>query len=264
MTVTDIAQYISGGLALALVMRLLLLRLHRVYKVFCAFLLFDLFSSAVFFVLTYGSFAHADYRIVWMALRPAAWILSLWMVYALVDAVLANLPGIRRLSHKILNGAFVGALLVALLTAEPEYAASKLAGSTDAVMRALGAAFVMERVIFMAALLVLLAVLAFILWFPVQMPRNLAVFSIGFTVFFLVTAALLLARTYLPGGSLSLFSDIATSVLAACYVYWLLFLNRAGETRPVRMGHSWGPAEQGRLVGQLEAMNTALLRSVRR
>jgi len=264
MSVTDIAQYISDALALALVIRLLTLRLHKVYRVFCAFVLFDLFSSAVFFATRSLRHPHVDYRLAWMAMRPVAWVLSLWVVYALLSAVLGQLPGVWRLSRKLVFFSFLGALVIALLTAEPEYLASGLAVSADPIDRAVAFVFVMERVMFMAAILMLLAMLAFILWFPVQMPRNLAVFTIGFTVFFSTTTALLLGRTYIPRASLWLFSDVATFMLAACYVYWLILINRAGETKRVRIGHSWGPTEQQRLVGQLEAMNQALLRASRR
>jgi hypothetical protein len=264
MTATDIAQYISDGLALALVIRLLILRLHNVYRVFCVFLLFDLFSSAVFFVTTHTRYFHLDYRWAWISLRPIAWVLALWMVYALVNAILANFPGILRLSHKILNIVFVGALALALVTAEPEYSASQLSASTVSGNRAMAAVFVMERVIYMAALLILLAMLAFILWFPVQMPKNLAFFSVGFVVFFASTTALFLAHTYLPSVPVGLISHLVIAFHSACFAYWLIVLNRAGEKKPVRWGHSWGPAEQKRLVGQLESMNAALLRASRR
>ncbi|HTU47369.1 MAG TPA: hypothetical protein VMF91_20065 [Bryobacteraceae bacterium] len=264
MTATDIAQYISDGLEVALVIRLLLMRLHSVYRVFCAFLLFDVFSSAVFFITTHTRYLHLDYRWAWMTLRPVAWVLALWMVYALVNAILANLPGILRLSHKILNVVFVGALALALITAEPEYSASQLSASAISGNRAMAAVFVMERVIFMAALLILLAMLAFILWFPVQMPRNLAFFSAGFVIFFASTTALFLAHTYAPNVDVRVISQLVIAFHSACLAYWLIVLNKAGETKPVRMGHSWGPAEQKRLVGQLESMNAALLRTSRR
>lgn len=263
MDLTRTAQYISDALVIALIVRLLLLRLHSVYRVFCVFLLFDLLSSVIFFIEK-SVHPHPDYRIVWMALRTVTWVLSLWMVYALLDAMLANLPGILRLSRKLLSFVFVSAPILALLTARPEYSASSLSGALDPIDRALGAALVMERVIFMAALLILLAMLAFILWFPVQMPRNLALFSIGFVVFFATHTGLPLAHTYWPKLDIRTFTSIEALLLAACYAYWLLFLNKAGELKPVRIGHSWGPEEQHRMVGQLEAMNDALVRAARR
>jgi hypothetical protein len=263
MNVTRIAQYISDGLALALVIRLLLLRLHIVYRVFCVYLLLDLFSSLVFFLES--AFPNRlDYRLTWICLRAIAWVLSLWMVYALLSAILANLPGILRLSRKVLNFVFTAALVVALFTAKPEYSVSHLAVAPDRVDRAYGVALVLERAISSAALLALVGMLVFILWFPVQMPRNLAVFSLGFMVFFAATTAVWLAHTYLSRVQVRLASNVEVFLHAACYAYWLLLINRVGETKPVRLGHSWGPAEQRRLIGQLEAMNAALLRSARR
>ena len=263
MTLTDIAQYISDGLELALILRLLSLRLHSVYRVFCAFLIFDLCLSGVFLGSTYAHDPHL-YRSVWLVLRPVAWALSLWMVYALLDAMLANLPGILRASRKVLNIAFVAALAIALVTAKPEYSVSGLAASAHPVNRILGLALVLERAISSAALLALIAIVAFVVWFPVQMPKNLAVFGIGFAIFFLSTTTVLLALSYMPYLSVAIVRDIEVLLHAACFAYWLLLINRAGETTPVRIGHSWGPAEQRRLIGQLEAMNDALLRAARR
>jgi hypothetical protein len=263
MTVTNIAQYISDALAVALILRLLLLRLHTVYRVFCAFLVLDLLSSLVFFLEKLFYRPGMDYRVTWMIIRPLAWALSLWMVYALLDAMLAKLQGILRLSRKILNIAFAAALLGAFLTARPEYLASGLASSPDPVNRALAIMLVLQRVIFLAALLVLLAIIAFILWFPVEMPRNLAVFSFGFVVFFSIGTVVFLLHTYWPPAGPRVF-DIASFALAACYAYWLLFINRAGETLPVLMGHSWEPGQQQRMIAELEAMNAALVRPSRR
>jgi Ca2+/Na+ antiporter len=186
------------------------------------------------------------------------------MVYALLEAMLANLPGILRVSRKILNVGFAAALLIALLTARPEYFASSLSASAVSANRALSVVFVLERVISMAAVLILLAMLAFILWFPVQMPRNLAIFSIGFVAFFAVRVALLLIHTYWANADSRVLSDITSFALAGCCAYWLVLINPDGEKKPVRMGHSWGPIEQRRLMGQLEAMNDALLRAARR
>ena len=116
----------------------------------------------------------------------------------------------------------------------------------------------------MAAVLVLLAIVGFVLWFPVEMPRNLVVFSIGFAVFFSLSATALFLQTYWQSASVRIVSDILTFALAACYTYWLLFINRAGETVPVRMGHSWQPGQQQRMIAELEAMNAALVRASHR
>jgi hypothetical protein len=263
MTFALLVQYVSDALAVALVIRLMLLSLHNVYRVFCAFVVVDLLSSIAAVILPW--FQHRpDYRVIWMGGRAVSWVLALWMLYALLDAMLANLPGVRRLSRRVLTLVFIAAVILALLTAPPEYSAWTISSSAAPIARAVVAAYVIERAIFMAALIVLMAMLLFILWFPVQMPRNLALFSIGFLVFFATHTGLPLWHTFWPKLDILTFTSIEALLLASCYAYWLLFINRAGEEKPVRIGHSWGPAEQRRMIGQLEAMNDALLRAARR
>jgi hypothetical protein len=134
--------------------------------------------------------------------------------------------------------------------------------------RAVAVTLVLDRMIATVALLVLVAMLLFILWFPVQMPRNLALFSVGFVVYFAAKTVFLIFRNYLAHDMTDRMTDLisnATSlVLIGCFVYWLAFINPGGEFSTVRIGHSWRTDEQNRLIGQLEAMNAALLRGARR
>ncbi len=252
-----IAQYISNGFALILICRLLILRLHSVYRVFCLFLIWELAASAIFFL-------GLDYRLTWMGTRAVSWVLSLYMVYALLEAILSNFPGILRFSRRALNVVFASAVVFALLTARPEYSASALSGSLDPIDRALGITFVLERVISMAALLALVFILGFILWFPVRMPRNLAIFSIGYVLYFAAKTGLLLARSYWAPEKIDLLSILLNVILSTCFACWTIFITRQGEIARVQIGHSWHLLEQKRLIGQLEAMNTALLRASRR
>ena len=260
-----IAQAGNAALAILLIVRLLILRLHSVYRVFSAFLLFDLLSSLITFLETLLHDPRLDYRITWMGLESISWILSLWVVYALLAAILANLPGILSFSRKLLNATFLVAFLIALLTAEPEYSLGALSGPVDGIDRAVRIVFVSERVVSMVALLVLVFIIAFILWFPVQMPKNLVIFSIGFIVYFAALTALLLAQSFWAHEISRTISNIILLVPTACYAYWAVLITAPGEERIVRIGHSWrGATEQKRLIGQLEAMNLALLRAARR
>ncbi len=261
---SHIAQGVSDALTVILIVRLSTLRLRSVYRIFCIFLLFELLASLIIFLETVAHDPRLDYRLTWMGLRVIAWILSLWMVYALLEAALATRPGILRFSRKLLNSTFVVAIAIALVTAKPEYSVQGLPVPMDSIERAVRITFVLERVISMTALLALISILAFVLWFPVPMPRNLAVFSLGFLVYFSAKTGLLLAYTFWSPRNAQLFSDGVIFVLAACFAYWTLFINAAGEKAPVTMGHSWHLGEQKRLLGQLEAMDSALARASRR
>jgi hypothetical protein len=257
-----IPQGAETALCLALVARLSLLRLHRVYQIFCLFLLSELLGSLLAFLEHFGPEWLPDYRIVWMVGESVIWIFTLWTVYALLDAVLTNLPGILKFSRKLLNVAFISAGILALLTARAEYLLSGAAQYPDPMARAVGIGLVLDRVFSTVALLVLVSIVGFLLWFPVEVPRNLIVFSTGFLVYFAAKTVLSLTRSFWSNENLRLMSNLIMFISGACFAYWAMFITRQGQTVPVRIGHTWHRREQEHLIGQLEAMNAALLRSV--
>ena len=263
MSLTRIAQYISDILCIALIGRLLVLRLHTVYRVFCAFLIFELFSSSIALLETFLGSPRLDYRVTWLCLRVLAWALSLWTIYALLAAILAKLQGILEFSRWILNITFVLAILIAVATAAPEYSVSGACPTCQPIDRAVLVGLVIERVISMCLLLAILSILAFILWFPVRMPRNLVVFSVGFAIFFATKTSLLLARSYWSPESSRILSQAVALILGACFAYWALFITRGGEAT-VQIGHSWQAGDRERLMSQLESLNTSLLKTARR
>jgi hypothetical protein len=123
---------------------------------------------------------------------------------------------------------------------------------------------VLDRVVCSVALLVLLLILGFLLWFPVQISKNLIVFTTGFLVYFAAKGTLLIMHSVWSHESLSLVSNLIMFVSSACFAYWAIFITLQGETVPVRLGHVWQRHEQERMIGQLEAMNAALLRAAAR
>lgn len=266
---SSIAQAITDILAVVLIFRLLRSRLGGVYKVFCAFLFFDLLSSLTTYLTRFVHSTNFDYRIVWIGFNVVGWILYLWMVYALLQAILAELPGILRFSRKLLNITIVSVIVFSLITSRVDEALSTSSGYLATVVggpigNAVMIAFDLYRVISTVALLVLLVILLFVLWFPVQMPRNLAVLSIGFLIYLAANTGLMLTRGLWSEDVLLLASNVLLSINMACYAYWMIFLTPQGEAARVRIGHGWDPSQQNRLMGQLEAMNASLLRAARR
>ncbi len=133
-------------------------------------------------------------------------------------------------------------------------------GLVDELLRM---AVVGERTVSSAALLALLAVLSFLLWFPVQIPRNLAVFSIGFVVYFSFKNLVYLAMSFSPQNIVDFVSVTASIVATACFAYWALFISAAGEKAKTKLS-IWKPADQEQLLQQLEMLNQSLIRSARR
>jgi hypothetical protein len=156
--------------------------------------------------------------------------------------------------------------VLALLTVKWEYLVTGAARNADATFRVLTVGHVVDRAISTAALLVLVAILAFILWFPVKMPRNLAVLSIGLVVYFGSKTGLTLLLTYSAPGIISrsiseVLSASVSMIGVFCFLYWIIFIDPKGQTSEVSLGQSWRSADQGKLIQQLESLNLALLRS---
>ena len=263
MTWDRIALTVSDVLGVILIIRLLALRLQEVYRVFCFFVAYELFSSSLAFIEVLAHNPKLDYRITYIVLRAVAWVIMLWMVYALLDAILAKLPGILKFSRRLLNAAFSASVVIALLSAKPEFSAVQT-GRSGTIDSFVITAFILERVISTVALGVLLAMLGFVFWFPVQIPRNLLLFSIGYVAYFALKTGVLLARLFLNPGIFLYMGTVSMFALSACFLYWALTITAEGESAALTVGHRWHSGEQERLVQQLESMNAALLRGARR
>ena len=255
----------SDVLSVVLVIRLFSLRLHSAYRVFCAFLIFQVISESFVIVLKLTSLNRViDYRVAWLAIISAGWVLSFWMVYALLRDILRNLPGILRFSQRVLNFVVPLSLVIALVSAKPEYLAAGAGTATTSLGYMVKAALIMDRLVATISLLSLMLMLVFIVWFPVTLPRNLAVFSVGFVVYFTAKTVLLLVRSFWAHESFELLNDGVTLILCICLVYWITFLNKRGESVPVTLGHVWQINRNVKLVNDLEHLNAVLARAGRR
>ena len=261
---TQIASGLSDFLSLVLVIRLFSMRLHSAYRVFCAFLLFEVISQSFVFVERYTALNQAmDYRVTWLIAQVISWTLSIWMVYALLRAVLERLPGILRFSRRVLKVVLPLAVVVAAISAGPEYVASQASGSNARLDYLVSVGLILSRMVATLCVLTLLATLLFVLWFPVTMPRNLGVFSIGFAVYFSAKTFLLLFQNFWSHQSAIVVSDVVTFILCICLLYWITFINRNGEFAQVTLGHSWGREKQVGLLKDLEHLNAVLGRTAR-
>jgi hypothetical protein len=260
---TGITDAVSCVLALVLVIRLFTLGLHEKYRVFVIFFVYDILSTILLFAETYIP-NNLDYRYVWLFLQGIVWVFWLWLVYALLQAILANFPGLLRLSRRVLNIIFPVAILISAIGANVEISASGAATQKEFIVRVDIITLVITRVVATVALLTLLLMLLFILWFPVKMPRNLAALSIGFVLFFASKTVILLLHVFVSPGVGGLVNFGGAGVLAICYLFWAVTLNREGEMVPVVLGHRWRAGHQAQLLTELETINSQLLRAARR
>ncbi len=110
--------------------------------------------------------------------------------------------------------------------------------------------------------LFLVAATLFLLWFPVEVPRNVAIITGGF-VFYLFQhwAGLLLVNLY-PKSAHGI-GAVLSSLDAAVLLFWLAAIRSKGESTIEVTGHRWNPEEAQRLLKQLDAINTRLEQTAR-
>ena len=266
----SVAQYVELCLGCVLIVKLLSLRLHSVYRYFSVFLLADISETLVWAIdrRAMGTPFHFDYRIAWLSERGVEWLFTLLTVYALLGAMLAHLPGILKLSRRILNFCFAGGAIIGLLTAFPEYeAAANTQTFHDRLAHFVAAAIVLDRVVASVALVSLLGILLFLILFPVEMSRNLVAFFSGFVVYSALQVCAQLSLSLLSGGAadfVRLINMWSALLASGIFAYWTVFITKAGEEVPARMPVTWHRRHEELLVAQLESMNASLLRAVRR
>jgi hypothetical protein len=233
---------------------------------FSAYLMVALAAWGVFY---FKIFFHppllSNYVIIWFSLQFLTWVVYVWMAYELLEAVLSRLPGILKFSRRLMFWMFGLATVISAISAQNEYAVGGIRGLE-------GIGLVLDRAISSTVLIVLLAVLGFLFRFPVEIPRNLAAFSLSFVFFFGFNTIVDLARAYLSHnggagvnvGRFQMLSLIGVWLQTACFLFLTCFLSKAGENIPVSLRAQPTFKDRERLLGQLEALNAQLLRAARR
>lgn len=256
-----ITIYLNVSVAIILVARLMALRLFPLYKVFALFLVYDLSLTLIYITVPWEKL-HWDFRIIWLAERPLAWLLNLGVVYAMLQNIITTHSGILKASRRMLFASFAIAVIVAMITAQMEMAL--VATDKMSVMELLiTRALVIERACITTSLILLGAMLVFLLWFPIEVSRNVALLCGGFLAYFAVSTTGLLLRHFLPGATTDNVNLALVLIQTACLLVWLFNLNQRGEYRKVRPGHSWKRQDRDKLIAQLDAINAALVRSAR-
>ena len=83
-------------------------------------------------------------------------------------------------------------------------------------------------------------------------------------IFFLGTSMTILVRNVVGHEVMRQLNDVLEVISAACYLVWIFFLTRAGESRITTLRHNWSPDDEQRLIDQLNSINATLLRAARK
>ena len=239
---------------LVAVLRLYQLSLHVGYRYFFCFLIAQAFQSLLLFSVPVGS---AAYFWAYFITAPVLW-LSYFLVVREIYALIFNAyKGIYTVTRWSMYAAWVLAIVVSTLSIVVTHSAA--AGESH-----LKYVLTMERGVVFSLVLFLPLALYFLSHYPIALHRNAVVHSILYSTFFLADAGMHAINATASAGVSHLANLALMAITGICFGAWSVLLTRKGEVREVNAIRRHNPANDARLLAQLNAMNETLLHLIRK
>ncbi len=245
--------WVAGlGLSVALVVKMVLQRLFRVYRSFFAYLCFEILQSLVLLPVSPSTNLYG-----WLFLisQPVRWLIYILVVLELYSLAFASYKGIASLSRWVVTASLGVAVGVSALTL-----AADLARPTGRY-RLLVYYSVVERGLLFSLVVFLLLITLFLLWFPAPIRRNLVLHASVFSVYFLSSTFMLFVRNVAGYHNTPAINTVLLLINVVCFGQWLWKFDKSGETEPAQFRKSWQPEDEQRLIRHMEALNATLLRT---
>jgi hypothetical protein len=243
---------VAAGVLILSLWRHGLLRRYRFFAFYLSLLVLEVV------VLLSISKYNTHYFEVYVGTESVMWVAQILVITELFSLVVNPYPGIARTARTFIWIAFGAAFL--LSTAFAVLSPSAAPGDFPTIQRYL---FV-SRVISFTVLAFLFLLLAFLLYFPISLSRNVVSYACGYVLYFASRALTRLIGNLVEARYFEVLSVVSLLVVLGCLIFWILFLNRRGEDLDVTLGHRWSPAAAKSLTGQLDAINSMLLRTGRK
>jgi hypothetical protein len=239
----------------ALSVRLYLMpELSKRYRAFICYLVFYTLQTGTLMILSRGSDL---YEKIYVVSEPVAWILCAWVVLELYSLVLHDYQGLYTVGRWALLAAITLAVVASgIILALPSHVTQH--------SRVLVYVYLAGRSVYFSLMVFLLTILYFLMQYPVRLPRNIAVHSVIFSIYYLSNTVIFLLLSMLGGKSLSRARYVLLGITLASVGAWLVMLNPVGEKRMLRLRPDWMPGSEEDLVTQLNSLNAALLRATRK
>jgi hypothetical protein len=245
--------YLNLAAGTLLIACILWTRLFKVYPFFLAYLLADDAHQVAWIV--WGADPSRS-QTIYIAGDSLKLILMTFTIREVSRAAFEQYPGLAEFLKRISGylaaaAAFVSAGFVSLDPSQPWNQSHLLQHF-----------YTLERTIYSTLLSYLLAVSAFMAWFPVRIRRNVAIYIGGFVAFFASHAAqmLLLNRT---NRSAAWLGTITLTVSLACVAAWIVGIRAGAKETMTVTGVRWNAGALNQLTLQLEGINASLARFVR-
>jgi hypothetical protein len=116
-----------------------------------------------------------------------------------------------------------------------------------------------DHVVIVSLIVFVLIITGFLAWFPIRVPRNSVVYSVGYAAY-LVPAGAVLFLANSGHRAPRMISTVGMIMSSLSLFFWAVALNAEGEKATVSPGHVLHPQDEDQLIRKLEAINRTLLR----
>jgi hypothetical protein len=245
--------FLSTGLTAAVVVKLWLSGLARIYQLLFVYLAYDFLSSLAGIFIPQRTVYYGYYYFTAQTLKI---LIAAFMLMEIYSLALERHPALANFGRSTVGYLLAAAGLIPLIGVWVDHSAS---AGTHPYLRAY---LVFERTMDATMAIFLILISLFMAWFPVRMRRNVIVYVGGFIAWSLSRSAhLYIVSHWLTDKKVKLALDIVQLCIAmGCLLFWLLAMRREGELQTAVVGHLWNRAEAERLTEQLDAINEGLER----
>jgi hypothetical protein len=239
------------GLSVALVVKMAVQRLSRIYVWFFVFLCFEILRSVILLPISPKTNVYA-----WLFLtsQPMLWLIYVLVVMELYSLAFAGYKGITSLSRWVVAASLGLAVGVSVLTLSAD-----LARPTGR-FKILVYYSVIERGLVFSLVVFLLLITLFLLWFPISVRWNLLLHAGLYSLYFMSSTFALFVRNVSGYQTTPAINAVLMLINIVCFGEWLWRFDKAGEAEPAPFRKSWRPEDEERLLRQMEALNNIILR----
>jgi hypothetical protein len=236
--------------------RLYSLDLHRKYRFFFFSIVLQAVRSVA--LLPFSVRTHIYYEI-WVWTQPVLCLSYILVVYELYSLVLKQYQGIYSVGRRFFFAAVAISSVVASVLVM-----STTATALNGRQRMLYPYALAERSIFGSLGIFLFLLLVLVTWFPVPLSRNLLIHATIYTGYFSVNNVFATLWQFTGKQAEAWVDDARLLAAMVCFASWAFLLSRSGEERTASLRLGRSQIEEQRLLGQLQTLNGALLRTARK
>jgi hypothetical protein len=245
--------YLTIGLTAAVLVRLSLDGLLKIYKLLYGYLALSLVTSLAALTIPYRSNA---YGYLYFSSETSRLVIAALVVVEIYSLALENTPALARFGRNTVGYILAAAAIIPAIALLMDNSGS---GTPYPYLRLF---YLFEQTLNGTIAIFLLLISLFMAWFPVRLRRNVIAYIGGFIVWTLTRSASAHFANEFPKNVLAnrTINSVSMCVAVGCLIFWLVVLKREGEARTAVVGHLWNRAEAERLTQQLDAINNGLTR----